>query len=366
MIEVAGRRLALVGRLATVPDRAAVDEAERRGATVRRAITRGTELVVVGRGARTLLGGGRLFAALEQADEVGARTIGEITFLRALGLLEPASPEPAALALEQLLASTGLDQRTVRLLQVFDLIGGEEGRCSFRDLVTAREVARLLRENVSLGDILETVGQMSRADPAGHPLARHKLVCDEDGRLAVRAGRGLAELDGQLRLPLPEAHNPSIDVLFEIAEEAEQEGDWEMAEAFYRRCLDLDRRDPVIPFNLATVLHAMGRLPEARWFLELAVGIDPGFAEAWSSLAALAEEEGRHDLARAHLRRAVAADPEYADPVYTLAHGHFEAGEFDAAAEWWRRYLELDPDSERGEKARRALRRCQQHLHRVT
>jgi tetratricopeptide (TPR) repeat protein len=365
MLDLDGRTIALVGRLHAVPRRLAVEEAERRGATVRRGLPRRTELVVIGGGARSLLAGGRLIATLALADELGARALSEKTFLRALGLIPPAGAEPAEIPLEQLGQSVGLEPAIVRLMELFDLIEARDGRCSFRDLVTGREVARLLRENVSFGEILDVIGMINRREPVSHPLARHKLVCAEDGRLVVRLGERLAELDGQLCLALPEAGNPSLDLLFEAAEEAEDEGDLAAAEVLYRRCVDLDRRDPIIAFNLANVLREQGSNREAKWYLQLALAHDPGFAEAWYNLAMILHAEGEGLVVREHLERAIAADPEYSDPVYNLARWHAKAGDPVAAARWWERYLELDPDSEWARKARRALALCRGHVKEV-
>jgi TolA-binding protein len=362
-VDVAGRTLAIVGRLSTVPRRAAVDEVERRGGTVRRDLTRQTAYLVVGGGAGVLLDG-RLQTKLDRADALGVPVSSERTFLRALGLLSPLEPEPAAISRDELARRAGLDAHIIRLLQLFDVIGAPGDGCSFRDLITAREVARLLREGTDLCGILDGVGRIGGQDgtPESHPLARHKLVCDAEGHLVMRTGDRIAELDGQMRLPFPPSHNPSIDALFEEAEDAEQDGDLALAEELYRRYIALDRRDPIAPFNLANVLWEQGRNHEAACFLQLAVSIDPNFAEAWYNLANLMGLEQRAELERAYLMKAVAADPEYGEPVYNIALLHFQAEEYEEAVEWWQRYLKLDPDSEWSRKARKGLALCHQQL----
>lgn len=365
MLEYAGKTVAIIGRLGTVPRKAAADEVERQGGAVRRDLTRNTDVVVVGRGARSLLHGGRLQDRLERADDLRASCISENAFLRKLGLLAANPADPAAMSVDELTARTGLRPEIVRLLALFDLIDASEGRCSFRDLVTAREVARLLREGIGLDEILDIIGQLGGRQGARleeHPLASHKVVCDAHGKIVLRLGEGFAELDGQIRLPLPSAGNPSIDAVFEAAEDAELEGDLVSAEELYRRCVSLDRNDPIPPFNLANVILELGRPREAALYLQLAVGIDPNFAEAWYNLANLVGLENRHDLERTYLVRAVAADPEYGDPVYNLAMWHFKADEYAQALEWWQKYLQLDPDSEWSRKAREGLTLCRQRL----
>lgn len=364
MLEYAGKTVAIIGRLAAVPGKLAADEVERQGGVVRRDLTRNTDVVVVARGAKSLLHGGRLQEKLERADELRVTCISENAFLRKLGLLADSPADPAAMSIEELTARTGLRPEIARLLDLFDLIEAADGRCSFRDLVTAREVARLLREGVGIDEILDIIGQIARqgAKPGEHPLASHKLVCDPYGKIALRLGEGLAELDGQIRLPLPPAGNPSIDAIFEAAEDAELEGDLATAEELYRRCVSLDRQDPIPPFNLANVLWELGRTREASLYLQVAVVVDPNFAEAWYNLANLVGLEGRPDLERSYLMRAVSADPEYSDPVYNLAMWHLKANDYAEALHWWQKYLQLDPDSEWSRKARQGLILCRQHL----
>jgi Tetratricopeptide repeat len=361
MTDVAGQTVTIVGRLAALSNRTAAAAIARHGGTVRCGLSPLTTLVVVGRYAAAQLAGGRVQARLARADEIGARCISEATLLRAVDLLPPAAPVGAALRLDELPAKVGLDPQVVRLLALFDIIQPRDEVLGFRDLVAAREIARLLGEGLGLAEIIQGAaairGQSCAADD--HSLARLKLVCDDSGQLARRIGDRFAELDGQLRLPLPNPGNPSADELFEAAEDAEQAGDLATAETLYRRCVGLDKGDPIAPFNLANVLREQGRLSEAKSYLQLAIAVDPTFADAWYNLALLLDGEGQKVLARAYLERASAADPDYADPLFRLAQLHFEAGELEAAGRLWRRYLILDPDSEWSRRARHGLALCQ-------
>ena len=147
---------------------------------------------------------------------------------------------------------------------------------------------------------MRSAERLARAGQGGgdHPLARLKLVCDERGRLARRIGDAFAELDGQIRLSLPRADNPSVDEVFDAAEEAEQTGDLATAATLYRRCVSIDPHDPIAPFNLANVLREQGQPGAAKLFLQLALAIDPEFADAWYNLALLKEAAGDKQAAR--------------------------------------------------------------------
>ena len=360
MVDLGGQTVTIIGRLASLPNRTAAAEIRRQGGTVRRALSPLTTLAVVGREAAAQLADGRLQAKLARADEIGARCVGETALLRALGLLAEPAPVGGALRLDELPGKVGLDPNAIRLLLLFDVLQPCQGMLGFRDLVAAREVARLLRDGLGIAEIIRGAAAVGAARGASgdHPLARLKLVCDERGHLARRIDDRFAELDGQMRLPLPDPGNPSADELFEAAEDAEQAGDLAAAEELYRRCTRLDRGDPIAPFNLANVLREQGRLGEAKSFLQLATAVDPTFADAWYNLALLVDAEGEKALARAYLERASAADPDYADPLYNLAQLHFEAGELAEASRLWRRYLILDPDSEWSRRARHGLALC--------
>ena len=364
MVDLADKIVSVIGGFAQVPNALVAQEVARRGGSMRRGLPQRTAIVAVGRRSLSQLADGRLQAKLARADQMGAVCVSESALLHMLDLLPaPLAAGVGAVRLEQLPEQSGLDPAMVRVLVLYDIVQPWGGECGFRDLIGAREVARLLGEGLSLADIVRSAERLgrARAGASDHPLARLKLVCDDSGRLARRIGDAIAELDGQLRLALPYADNPSVDEVFDMAEEAEQAGDLATAATLYRRCVSMDPHDPIAPFNLANVLREQGERGQAKLFFELALEIDPEFADAWYNLALLKEAAGDRDGARVCLERAIAADPDYADPVYNLARLQFDMGCFAEASRLWQRYLALDPDSEWSRRARSGLRLCQRH-----
>ena len=366
MIDFEDKAVTIVGRLAAVSSENARETVKRFGGTLRRGQPRHGGLLVIGRLAFRQLDRGSLRRRIEAADDVGALTISETMFLEALGLIRTAEAADGVVDLEALPEKTGLDVETLRLLILFDIIRPVGGQCSFRDLVAAREVARLLHEGISLGDIIEGANRIAGSRPqrsAGpfqqdQPLARLRLVSDQYGRIVHQVGSTVANLDGQFFLPLPDADNPTIDELFEAAEEAEWLGELPVAAKLYQRCIRLDRKDPIAPFNLANVLRESDDVDGAIFHLRIALGLDPHFADAWYNLALIMDGKGERGAAKEGFERAIDADPDYADPIYNLAQLHFDDENFAEAERLWLRYVVLDPESEWSRRARYGIALC--------
>ena len=362
MTDLSGRVFVFLGRLGTMSRAAMAHEVEARGGLVRRGVSRRTTHAVVGHDAFGLLDGERLQKRLQAARRSGAELLSENAFLRMAGLLDEDSGLNRALPQNSLTAQAGLDGETAELLALFDIVDPLEGRISFRDLVAAKQVRRLLDDGGSLAEIIGGATRIRRRGGGGH-LAQVRLARNESGRLGLRIGEGFADLDGQMEMRLGGSGYPNADDLFDVAEEAEDIGDWTLAEANYRRCIDLDKSDPTAHFNLANVLREQGEASQAKLLLQQALGVDPEFAEAHYNLADLFDAGDDLDAAKTHLLRAIAVDPEYADPLYNLANVYFREGAYAEAMAHWRRYLELDPSSKWGDMAREGLAVCQRNLH---
>jgi len=366
MIDFSNKTVSIVGRLTAVPVSDVEAALVAQGSVLRRGQLRHTSIVVIGASAFRQIDSGGLRRKLNTADECGAICMSETMFLEALGLVEPRPIASGVVDLEDLPAKTGLDLETLRLLILFDVIQAHRNQCSFRDLVAAREITRLLHEGVSLSHIIEGAKRAalkSHAASAGEdavdqPLARLKLVSDQYGKIVNQIGCIVADLNGQMRLPLPDADNPTIDELFEAAEEAEWLGEFSVATTLYQRCIRLDRRDPIAPFNLANVLRERGDVDGAIFHLRIALSLDPHFPDAWYNLALLMDNKGERAAAMEGFERAIDADANYADPIYNLAQLYFDDGDYDQAGRLWSQYLTLDPESEWSRRARYGLALC--------
>ena len=188
-----------------------------------------------------------------------ASLISENVLRRELGLLEPPPAVERSLGQAEVERLAGLAPNLVSCLVLFDVLEPVDERFAYRDLVAAREAARLLKRGVALSDVLEASIALRRR--GGH-LAEARLTEGPSGALVREVAGQLAELSGQLtmRLPMrPEQKARSLDDLLVEAEEADERGDHATAESLYTTAMRADAADPVLPFNLGNVFQAQGR-----------------------------------------------------------------------------------------------------------
>ena len=360
------KTVVFLGRLGSMPQKLAKQEVERRGGRIQRSINPETDFVVVGHFAYRLLDGGRLQWKLDQAEVAGAVCISENQFLALSELREIASASERTLSLESLAVQAGLDSATLVQLALFDVIEPNDGWCGFRDVVAAKEAARLIDQGATIAEIVAgNLALQRNTDEQPQNLAQVHLTRSEADGLVMKVGEKLAELDGQMKLSLSELDNPSLDELFDAAEVAEDAGEFEIAERYYRQCVDIEKQDPTALFNLANVARERGKPKEARVYLERALLLDPAYPEAWYNLADLAESDGDYRTAQICLLKALSINADFADALFNLARLYYRDDAFDDAVPFFERYLELDAHSEWGRSARDYLSVCRQQLTRT-
>ena len=300
--------------------------------------------------------------ALPPGLPAAAGLISENVLRRALGLLPPPEDVDRSMGRAEIERLAGLTPNLVSCLVLFDVLEPVDERFAWRDLVAAREAARLLKRGVAIGDVLEAAVALRRR---GTNLAEARLTEGPAGELLRQVGGQLAELSGQLtmRLPMrPEQKARSLDDLLIEAEEADERGDHATAESLYTTAMRADAADPVLPFNLGNVFQAQGRGPEAKVAWQIAVARDPAFAEAWYNLALAAEDEEQTDLAIAEYRRAVKAQPDWGDAHFNLALLLTKVERCDEALTAWQRFLEVEPSGKHAATAQKAIALCRMKI----
>jgi tetratricopeptide (TPR) repeat protein len=287
-----------------------------------------------------------------------ANLISENVLRREFGLLEPPAEVERGMARAEIERLTGLSPNLLSCLVLFDVLEPVDDRFAYRDLVAAREAARLLKGGAALSDVLKASVALKRR---GSHLAESRLAEGPTGELVREIAGQLAEFSGQLTMRL-EQKARGIDDLLTKAEQAEQDGDLAAAESLYTTAMRADTADPVLPFNLGNVFLAQGRAPEAKIAWQIAVARDPAFAEAWYNLAMAAEDERQHDLAIAEYRRAVQAQPDYADAHFNLALLLTRLDRCTEALAAWDNFLKLEPSSRQTATAKKAVALCRMRI----
>lgn len=265
--------------------------------------------------------------------------------------------------------------RTMHKLPYFD----------FQEVATARRLAELVAAGASPQAIEERLRELSEVLPeVTRPLAQLSVLV-EGRHVLLRQGEGLIEPGGQLRFDFAasdpdaeaEAASPEIlslaspaaqryaaaerdatafpppepvreepaDDLLRAVYESEDAGDLTAAIDHCRAILARDGMRADICFLLGELLYRDGQIEAARERYFCAIELDETYVEARTSLACVLAETGRHDLAIAALRGVLSLHEDFPDAHYHLATILEEQGEHEAAAEHWNRLQQLAPES---------------------
>jgi len=352
--------VAFTGRLACMTRAEAFEVVRSHGGKPSQAVTRRTNILVVGELGWPLLDDGRPSNKLSRAGSYGIPVISERRFLEWIGKVLPDNLNRAYSA-DQIAALSKLPSSTIHELVRFGLLDPRDGLFGFRDLASARQVSSLFANGIGLSEIIRSVKEVRAWLPDAdlsnlrlHPTAHHAIEIEQPG--------GRTDKRGQFVLPVTRL-DTDADALVDRAQSAEDAGDFAEAERLYRVLMKCDPTDAAPPFNLGNMLRADGRKVEAETALRAATRADPMFAEAWYNLSDLLDEQGRSEAAIDCLRKALRAAPDYPDAMFNLALLLQRNDKHAEAAEYWRRYLANDTRSEWATRARRSLKFCEMQVH---
>jgi tetratricopeptide (TPR) repeat protein len=352
--------VAFTGRLACMTRAEAFEVVRQRGGTPSQTVTKRTKLLIVGELGWPLLDDGRPSNKLTRANAYGIPVASERRFLEWIGKAVPDSVHKTY-STEQIAALSKLSIDMVHELAQFGLLDERGGCFGFRDLASARQIAKLLADGVRLSEIIRAVSQIRKWLP-DVGLANVRLHAGRHNSLEVEQPEGRTDKHGQFVLTVDASQN-NPDDLFEQAQSAEEAGDIAEAECLYRVLMKSDPTDASAPFNLGNMLRADGRNVEAEAALRAATQADPTFADAWYNLSDLLDEQGRVEAAIECLRTALRAAPDYADAMFNLALLLQRKNQYAEAVDYWRRYLASDCQSEWAARARRSLKFCEMQIH---
>lgn len=136
---------------------------------------------------------------------------------------------------------------------------------------------------------------------------------------------------------------PYADAETTLAAVLAAQGQWDEADAHYRRALAADPGNAFAYTSYGVLLGDRGRRDEAIAMHQRAVAIEPGLAEAWTNLGSTLDDLGRADEARAAYEHALALRPS-AETYNNLGALDLKANHPDAAAARFRQAIALRPE----------------------
>lgn len=371
------RRIAFVGRLASMARRDAAQLARRHGATVLEKPDATVHLIVVGENDFPLPDAGEQNdwfdeATREKIEAAEIEVVTETQLWQRLGLVDVQHDihrlyTPAMLA-DLLRVPVAVIRRwhrrglivpvrEVRRLPYFD----------FQEVATARRLAELLAAGASPRAMEKQLEAFARYLPGvARPLAQLSVIV-QGKEILLRQGDGLVEPGGQLRFdfdaweresateePSPPSHAipTSPEQMCSLAAELEEDGQLAAAAEMYRAAMAAVGPKPEICFQVAELLYRIGDLAGARERYYMAIELDEDYVEARANLGCVLAETGQRELAVAALEGALRYHPDYADARYHLARTLDELNRRDEAVEHWRAFAAEAPDSPWAEEAR--------------
>ena len=153
--------VAFTGRLACMTRAEAFEVVRQRGGTPSQTVTKGTKLLIVGELGWPLLDDGRPSNKLSRATAYGIPVASERRFLEWIGKAVPDSVHKTYSA-DQIAALSKLSSDMIQELAQFGLLDERGGRFGFRDLASARQIAKLLADGVRLSEIIRAVSQIRK------------------------------------------------------------------------------------------------------------------------------------------------------------------------------------------------------------
>src|ERR1700757_1443621 len=184
------------------------------GGTPSQTVTRQTNVLIVGELGWPLLDDGRPSNKLSRATEYGIPVVSERRFLEWIGKAVPDSVQKTYSA-DQLASLSKMSIGMIGELAQLSLLDERDGRFGFRDLASARQIAKLLNAGVRLSDIIRAVSEIRKWLPdAG--LAGVRLHAGEHSDVQVEQQGGRTDKYGQFVLAVENTRDDP-DELFDAA-----------------------------------------------------------------------------------------------------------------------------------------------------
>ena len=241
-------------------------------------------------------------------------------------------------------------------LILFDILDPVEERYCFKDIASAREVARLL-ENGATEECIIAAG--ARLRDRGLRVSEARLQGAPWGGLMLGFETQWTTLDGQFAFDLGDVA-PKADELHARARAHEDAGEFREAERLYRLLCRIDRSDPTYPFDLGDVLLNQKLYDAAILAFVETFQRDPTSADPVYNIARIKAERGETEAAIASYREALKIEPDHAFARFNLALLLTNARRFAEALPLWTAIVQSGSDDKA--LARKAALLCRREM----
>jgi tetratricopeptide (TPR) repeat protein len=396
---LAGRRIALVGRLSGMSRREVEQLVHDRGGQIVPRIDADTHLVVLNDDAddipRLIENGDLIDDATRRAWRDGRlEVVRESEFWARLGLVDAGREVQRLYTPAMLSELVKVPVQAIRHWQrrgrlVATRLVGRLPYFDFEEVHVARRLAQLLSAGCTLSVVDRKLDDLARLRPQlPRPLADADVVI-AGSRLYVRRGGSIAEPTGQLLIDFEVAETPAAEAnddsratlafmtptartarttaadlpstadsneLRSLAMDFDESGEPERAIEVYRAILMSGKSTAEDHFCLAELLYRIGDLAAARERYYAAIELDEDYIEARANLGCVLAEQGELPLAEAAFRGALRYHPGFADAHFHLARLLDAMNQPREASRHWQEFLALAPASPWAEEANDRIR----------
>ena len=153
--------VAFTGRLACMNRAEAFAIVRQRGGTPSPAVTKRTQILIVGELGWPLLDDGRPSNKLSRATALGIPIVSERRFREWVGK-SALDQDRKTYSADQLASLSKMSTGMIQELAHLSLLDERDGRFGFRDLASARQIAKLLNDGVRLSEIIRAVTEIRK------------------------------------------------------------------------------------------------------------------------------------------------------------------------------------------------------------
>ncbi len=204
----------------------------------------------------------------------------------------------------------------------------------------------------SVDQALPLLESASRADP-NSPLTYARLAEAQHLKyqfIKDMKGTGGEEWQQKAKASLARAEllNPDVTAVRTVSGMINKyAGNYENAEADYRRALEIEPQDGDTWRRLGDLHQEMSHFPEAIAAYQKAVEVQPGYFKNYEALCYLYSDQANFDEALRQCKKAVDLVPKLSEAHYSFAKPYVAAGNYDQGESEVRTALDLDPKSSR-------------------